>query len=381
MRHFDYAHTSPLDWENQLNYLSQGGVRKVVVPLFWGNHEALPGAPDFLSKSRLKIEKIFQLAKQLSVSLELQLGFFDTESSFPGWSKNLPHQSLVPNWSASQRLGAWEFVQVPSFQNQELKEAFLNFSKQALIIAELYQGEGGSVREVSFEGGLLFSESVFFDERQICTYFESRYQSVDKLNEIFQTSFNQFSSVGTERGFKTLLDKRPWLACWEFRAMREKICQSHFSEIQELIKQHGFGKKPVLPDAEFASSATFVCDDTPLEAAPFGETFLPLAPQGNLNDQVIQAFQVNEFIKLELQKQKSSLQLLSRWEPDKKASQVSVICTKYLSKSVAQKLVQAHEQGSQIHFVFEKPTWDENLCHLTWPSEGFFLGRGLGEFI
>lgn len=381
MRHFDYAHTSPVDWENQLNYLSQGGIYEVVVPLFWGNHETLPGAPDFSSRSRLKIEKLFHLAKQLSINLDVQLGFFDAERSFPVWSKNLPHQSLVPNWSASCRLGTWEFMRVPSFQNPDLKESFLNFSRQVLIIAELYQGEGGSVREVSLDGGLLFSEAVLFDESRICSHFETRYQSMDKLNKAFQTSFKHFNSVGTERGFKTLLDKRPWLASWEFKILREEICQGYVSEVQELIRQHGFGKKPRLPGADVTSNAIFLCDDTPLEVAPFGETFLPLAPQGHLNDQVIQAFQVNEFIKLELQKQKRSLQMMSRWEPDNKASQISVICTKYLSKSVAQKLVQAHERGSNIQFVFELPTWDENLCHLAWPSEGFYLGRGLSEFI
>lgn len=381
MRHFDYAHTSPLDWENQLNYLSQGGVLQVGVPVYWGNHETLPGAPDFLSKSRLNIEKLFRLAKDLSINLELQFGFFDSERSFPSWSKNLTHQTRVPHWSASEQLGVWEFVQVPSFQNPELKEAFLNFCRQALAITELYQGEGGSVREVSFEGGLLFSEAFVFDENSMCSYFESRYPSIDQLNKVFQTSFNQFGPVGTERGFKTLLEKRPWLASWEFKTLREKICQNHFSEVQKLIEQHGFGKNPILPEADFSSEPIFVCDDTPLEVAPLGGVFLPLTPQGNLNEQVLQAFQVNECIKLELQKQSKSLHMLSRWEPPNKVSQISVICTKYLSKTFAEKLIRAHSQGSPIQFVFEKPTWDEDLSHLSWPSEGFSQGRGLGEFI
>jgi len=382
LRHFDYAQFSTSDWENQILSLSEAGLYSLKVPLYWGHHEALQGNVDFQSKPRLKIEKLLALAQSLSVSLDFQVGFFDSERSFPAWSKGLPHQSLVPDWSASQQLGAWEFVRVPSFQNKELREAFLTFCKEALSILSLYRvSEGGTVKSVSFCEGLMVSEGVVFDEGLICSHFLSRYGRVENLNKAFQTNFNQFECVASLRGFRTLLEKRPWLACWEFKAIRNKLHRELLMQVEKQIEQFGLSLNKTENGANEESSEIYVFDDTPLEIDPLGGRFLPLAPQGQLNDQVLNAFQLNELLKLELHRKNILFQPMSHWNPKEKNTHAFIFCTKYLSTKAAEKITQARSFGTSIRFVFDKPAWDENHNSLLWPSEGFTHGGGLGEFI
>lgn len=381
MRNFDYAQINSHDWADHLSYLSDEGKETLTVPIYWSHHETLPGAPDFHSKSRLKLEKLLALAQSKKVSLELKVGFFDAHRSFPTWTRTLPHQALIPDWSLSQRVSDWRFTKVPSFQNNELKAAFFSFVREVLTLASLYREPEGTLKDVRFDFGVMGSEAVVFDSLLIQKHFESRYGSLEKMNHAFQTSFNQFDSLGKQIGFKTILDKRPWLACWEFKELRKKLYFSDFEKLQSLFQEFRFHFKDAKQSSAEVSQHQFVFDDTALEVAPQGEGFLPVAPQGELNQQILNGFQITELIKLELCRKGFSFSPLSQWLQPVKAARLVVVCTKYCSAEAKSKILEAHSCGSEIHFPFDKPSWDENLAHLSWPHERISQGGGLHEFI
>jgi len=381
LSHLDYAQISPSDWEEQLKHLSQGGTQKVLVPIYWGHHETLCGAPDFHSKSRLKLEKLFLLAQNLSVPIDLKIGFFDSERSFPVWAKALQYQTIVPQWSLSRLLGEWQFVQVPSLQNVELKEAFFNFVKEVLSIASLYRAPEGTIKSVNFTAGLICSEAVIFNSDLIRNHFESRYGSMVQFNKAFQSNFSHFEALATQRGFKTILEKRPWLTCWEFKALREKLYSDYFTKLKTILDQCNSSTKESDEIEAGLSEKHAVFDDVLLETSPLGKNFLHLAPQGELNSSVLQAFQINELIKLELGRRQMPFVPLSFWDAEERVSNLSVVCSKYLPAQIRGKILRAHSKGAKINFVFEKPSWDENLNHLDWPLERVVQGRGLSEFI
>lgn len=367
MAFFDYSNTPTGDWAPYLTELKQGSIEGVVVRVFWGDHESLKGVRDFHSKSRLKLEKLCSLAHSIQVPLHFRFGFTEDPRSFPTWTHTLTPQAFVPTQVEQELISPWEFLRVPSFRNEEVRKGFLGFLAEALSLLSLHRAPEGSAQTVSFDPGILLADSCPMDQSFIESELSQRYQSIERLNGLFQTSFNSFQSVSKPAGLKTLLSKRPWVACWDYKNLKSKAIQIWEDEIKAVFKENQFEWiSPGASDFELHLGNSIALDDTFLEALGGLKGFSPLIIQGEVDPNVLAAFRLAEMLRLEAAFQGQPIVGLSSWTPSSKSRVCVVVCSKFISRKSYSALCQFIEIGGRVVFPFAAPKWDENLDSLQW---------------
>lgn len=364
---FDYSNTPTGDWSAQLLELNRISPQGVYVRVFWGEHESLQGFRDFHTKSRLKIEKLCSLTQSLQIPLNIRFGFTEDLRSFPIWTRSLNPQASVPVQIEQEVINPWEFVRVPSFRNDFVRRGFIDFLSEALSLLALYQSPEGSIRSIVFDFGILNADSSPMDSSLIETELSQRYGSIERVNALFQTSFNSFQSLSKPTGLKTLLQKRPWIACWDYKFLKKKSFNIWEDEIKKVFQQN---KVPW--NCSFSSMGhdqeinCVVIEDTFLEADKESNLFSPLIIQGELDPNVLGAYRVAEMLKIEAAIQSGQIWGLSSWVPSENNRLCVVICSKFIPRkaySILQKFIEA---GGKVVFPFGTPKWDENMENLQW---------------
>lgn len=365
---FDYAHTPAAGWSDFLSQSKHLSPKGVLIQVHWGDHESVKGIRDFQNKTRLKLEKLFSLAHSLSVPLHLDFGFFDSNRSFPIWSRSLTPQAMIPSHRGEKGIEKWEYETLPSMRNAEVFEGFISFIREAASIIQLYRQPHGTICSTRFDFGLIRSDSYKLSEEMITEYFTQRFGSVEKLNSILHTSFRDFVSVASPRGLKTILMKRPWLASWEYKNLRRKSLAQWEDEIYHVFQserldcQMGKAKGPAGPLA----STGVIFDDTLLEVSPNQASCRPLVIQGELEPSALAAFRFAEMLKLEAESKNEAIGWLSQIELDRNIPHYSFVGSKFLARNDVEKFKSYVAQGGKIFFPLGLPSWDENLNPILW---------------
>lgn len=359
------------DWAPCLKELNRTAPCGVIVRIFWGDHETIQGVRDFHSKPRLKLEKVCSLAHSLQIPLHFRFGFNAENRSFPGWTRELSLQALVPLTTDDELIGQWEFLRVPSFRNEEVRKGFIDFMAEALSLLSLHRAPEGSLQSVSFDWGILRSDSCQMDPAFIERELTSRYGSIEKLNSLFQTNFNGFQSVSKVTGLKTILNKRPWLACWEYKTLKEKSFHFWEEEIKKIFEQSGFPWPASWGDIYSPSDVnSIVLDDTFLELSADQSGCNPLLVQGEMDSNALRVFRIAEMLKIEAVARGEKISWLSSWVPSEKSKVCVVVCSKFISQKAYSTLNGFIESGGKVYFPFGAPNWDENMESLQWKSTG-----------
>lgn len=367
MLFFDYSNLPTGDWAAHLQELNQKSSPGVVVRVFWGDHETLHGVRDFHSKSRLKLEKVCSLAHSLQIPLHIRFGFNEENRSFPSWTKELSPQALVPYRKEAELISQWEFLRVPSFRNEDVRKGFMGFLAEALSLLSLHQSPEGSIQSVSFDWGVLRSDSSQMDAMFIEKELSQRYGSIERFNALFQTNFNNFQSVSKPSGLKTMITKRPWIAFWEYRSLKAKTLRIWEDEIKALFGQN---KVPWVPLATSYTPAnktnSVVVDDTLLDLNDDQTGFNPVLVQGEVDPNTLRAFRIAELLKIEAASFGETLSWLNSWVPTSETKSCVVICSKFISRKAHTTLSSFIETGGKVFFPFGIPKWDENMESLQW---------------
>lgn len=367
MAFFDYSSLPFGDWASHLKELNRVSSRGVMIRVYWGDHESLRGVRDFHSKSRLKLERVCSLAHSLKIPLHFRFGFYDEKRSFPVWAQSLEPQAVVPQRSEDEVISAWEFIRVPSFRNKEVREAFANFLMEALSLLALHKAPEGSLESVGFDWGVLRSDSYQMEPAFIETELGKQFSSIDRFNSLFQTNFNSFQAVSKPMGLKTILNKRPWIACWHYKSLKEKSFQIWENEISSLFERVGipWSKNSVLEEPS-QDIHSLIMDDTLLDLSEDQVSFQPLLIQGQMDPVVLRAFRVAEMLKLEALSRGDRISWLGPWTPSSHTKACVVICSKFITRKSFSVLSHFIESGGKVTFPFGAPNWDEHMESIRW---------------
>ena len=371
MGNFEYHVVPVADWPAHLERFVSQPRKSFSIHIAWGEHEKIKGVRDFHSKPRLKIEKIFNLAQSLGLAIDITFGFNSDLNSFPEWVWALSGKSQIPFFQDSKP-SRWRLHQIPALKSVELREGFLAFFEEALSVIKLHSEPGGSVRSVTFDWGVFKWESPELDSRLISNRLMNRYKTPERLNLIFQTHFRDFESAATPMGFKTLFKKRPWLSCWDYKALRDEVLLQWEHPIQQKISEIGFKAPMSLPQSsEVSNSYATVVDDTFLNFPSSAHRVYPLLFQGELDPFLVRGFQLAEALQDKAKDNNEKIEPLSSWQPCASLKACSLFCQGFLPRKTFNQLQEFLARGGRTFFPLGLPKWDESMESLAWRPESF----------
>ncbi len=357
--HFDFALEFPQYWQSCLQKIKNEGFDCVASNIYWGLHESSPGIRDFSKSSKLKLEKFLQVASSVGLKVELVFGFTPSQYAFPEWVKNLNGQkALVPAREWDGISGPYFLTEIPSYEETAVKESFLSFCEEALSYLPLYLEPEGPIRGVFFDMGIYAHVQSIADNGSFSKGLEREYKLIDNLNQKYQTAFNSFANAGSKTGFKVLLNRRPWLASYDYKVARNISLKSFAKEIEKLSSQ--IPKKVILGRQKQVSAEVEVnYDGVFIDGA---ETFYPFIPESFALPQSVIGFKFLQNFQEQFRFWNfSSLPLWESQEISNIKTHV-LICGKYLSAISIQWIQQNLEQGKNMIFPFGLPQFDQTMA-------------------
>jgi hypothetical protein len=366
----DYSNLPSTEWASHLSQASKSSTGRADLPLYWGAHETIQGVLDFTQNSRLRLEKILTLAHSQKVSVRVHLGFNSDERSFPAWTKTLAPTAVIPVANGKDLFGEIETKISPSLLNEEVKKGFFLFLEEVFNILNLYAQPQGPIEAIYFNWGPLQQDSNLIDSKSLSRYLESRYESVSQLNALYQTCFRDFDSASSRMGIRTLFDKRPWIAAWDFKNGRSHfLCQIE-SEINKNLEARALASLTRFsgegPLEETTVKAPIFIEDTLIETLGEERSPFPLMVLGQLTPAAISAFRLAEMVRLGAARNGTKVDVLSRWEPSSGVGVATILASKFVSGKKADLLLDWVSKGGKLFFPFGLPQWDEKLNVVKW---------------
>jgi len=351
---FDYLDEAPSQWGECLAKIRQAGHACIELTVLWGAHEQTRGIRDFTKSSRLRLEKLFKEVQQKGLSLELTLGFPPHNETFPSWLMGEKRQALVPLSLKEGRPQGALLTWIPFLSEENFQEGFLGFLSDVFTFVDLYRFPQGPIKRVLFDFAVYEANVNHFEDADFGRALEERYLSIDRLNANYQTLFKNFQSVASKQGFKVLCDKRPWLAAYDYKWVRNRLL-SQFREciarlertqaVLDLVEMGGNGNT-----GTYAGGV--IADTTLVER--IGNAVLPLAIGGYVTSASIRACRLLEFL--------HHYAGITSPAPSVQA----VLCGRYLSRKDFDSLMETLKTGVELHFPFGLPQYDEHLSCYEW---------------
>lgn len=367
---FDYARTPAADWASSIKDFKTSNVSKVVIPIYWGDHETLQGVRDFHTKSRLKLEKVLSLAQAEGLPLEVRFCLSGQDRSFPDWMKGVAKKNRIQSIGPQLWFSPWEFCEVPDIQSEGVQESFFGFVEEALSILALYCDLQSVVTAIRFELGGVSQQLSDPDGSKFQRHLETRYSNIQKLNQTFLTNFKDFSGATKPIGIKTLLNKRPWLLVWEYQTMKKRFVADWNQQLQSLLAKHQIQisienkHNEVIPTVETVS----VIDDTFLELDGLNQGFGPVLISGELEPAVISYFRETDLAFSKARAQSQRVEWLRQWDHSLPKQHYLFWAHQFFPRSAYQKITQLVLAGSKVSFAGTIPKWDENMEFLDWKN-------------
>lgn len=367
---FDYARTPAADWASAIKGFKNNNTQKVVLPIYWGDHETLQGVRDFHTKSRLKLEKVLSLAQAEGLPLEIRFCLSGQERSFPSWMKGVTKRNRVQSFGPQFWFGPWEFCEVPELQSGIIQQAFLDFVDEALGILALYCDLQSVVTDIRFDLGVVSQQLSDPEGSKFQRHLETRYSTIQKLNQRFLTNFKDFSGATKPIGLKTLLNKRPWLLVWEYQTMKKQSAGAWNRQLQALLEKHQIQtsteNKP--PEASQVVETVSVIDDTFLEVDTLSQCFGPQRISGELEPIVVAHFREADVAYWKARAQNHPVEWLSQWRPSGSHQQYLFWTHQFFPRNSFNQMARLVSEGGKIRFAGTPPKWDEDMEFLDWKN-------------
>jgi len=355
---FEYAEEPPALWPELLKRVHASGHSRVRCRIPWSAHETVRGMRDFSKSSRLRLERFLSLAHTEGLQVEVELGFGKKKDAFPTWVWDLARLGKVPRGIWDEECSPFESVASPTLFVDEVREAFAEFVEDALSLLDLYRAPEGPIQSIELNPGPLMLEQSPVGWGNVEETFAKRFQSVEKVNELFQTSFRSFGAACTPNGLKTLWERRPWLAAWQFKDARKLIWEQRTSSLPTLVRSESL---------EAPGSIQYLLESTLIETDDEGR-FFPFQPLGLSSDLSQQWFKLADYLSSR-ESEVLSLSCADRSRP------AVVFCGRYLSQADRDRLPRDHK----IFFPVQTPQYDENMTSLprgaNWISRPVEMGN------
>lgn len=355
---FDFALEFPQNWQECLQKLKKDGFNAISSHVYWGLHESAPGIRDFSKSSKLKVEKFLQVAATVGLKVDLVFGFMPSRYTFPEWVKSLScANAIVPAMVWDGISGPYFLNEVPSLETPEIASSFLSFVEEAMTFLPLYQEPEGTLRKVYFDAGIYQYNQSIADDGSFSRWLEEQYGTISVLNSKYQTAFNNFSNAGSKTGFRVMLDKRPWLAAFDYKSARN----AHLSNFNQKVKALSQEVEIQIKDLEENSNPTkwgVAFDSVFVEGK---EALFPFSPEALVLPQSVMGFRFLQSIKETFfDWDFSPLPIWKSTETHSSQNQV-VINGKYLSTSGLAWIRSSLKSGAQLFFPFGLPQFDEQM--------------------
>ncbi len=389
---FQYWQDSAANWPERLSALKTSGVDEIHTFIPWGLHESVQGIRDFSKASRLRLEKFLSLAHHIGLTVRATVGFPAMRESFPSWSLSLGDAStLVPDaiWG---RGGDVSVSRLPSIHDEQFFSPFLEYLSDVFALLSLYRFPEGPVVGVVMDWGVYEADLGLTALPAYPIYLQQRYPQTGLINLRYHCTFRDFATATSSQGTRVLLDKRPWLAAYDYKYCRERMLEERAQGVlalrtaEPLVDLIDFGTEPsVLPETQ--SDWAIVVDPVLLEGEVSKKAFL-FAPLGLTNPQAVGVFRLWEYLKR--QSTQSEVPLLGlRSDQPAPSKIVNVVAGRFLNQAGTATLKSWANAGATLYFPFGLPQYDENLSTIEWrqgmsrvharPANGKYTRVALGE--
>lgn len=344
-----YATLSPKQWPQTVNELArrvdEGNARALSVA--WGDHETLPGVVDFVRSPRLRLEHFLELAAEAGLKLDVTVGIPARRDALPPSSYRASEWTLLPSATFDEDVLGFEAFPAP-LHHPETIEALAQFVESAKAILDLYREPTGSVVSVSLDLSMFEADAGLGGAPALEVALAKRYGDIARLNGAYRSTFRDFESASSERGIKTLIERRGWLAAFDY-----------FTANRALFALVAGAADLPLARETVGASAVFL-DPIPVWRCRKGATWVPFAPFGVATADTVTTVRLYEGFR--------ELVGSVSWLPVEEGPQGSaqarfaVVCGTFLARRSAEWVRERAREGSEVLLAGGVlPKFDENL--------------------
>lgn len=380
----NFSDEFPTEWQHRLQTLKASGANALRLNIFWGAHEPVRGMRDFAKASRLRLERLLRLAVEERLEVEVVVGFPAGKETLPLWSQ----EGFKPTWVPASvwKADAFGFglAQVPSLSDEAFRVSFLQFVDELFAILALYLAPEGTLRKILVDFGIYEFDLTAMESPHFLKAVQERHGSINSLNQTYHTAFKDLTSVGTRQGFRTLMDKRSWLAAHDYKLGRDATLWHLYECVKQLpscalLTSVMERRSHASLSAKVDSAWGILIEDTLIENLPDGRT-LPLSPGGHHNETAVQARRLLEYLREHCDENRVGFWNLNGSLEG--ASRFALISGKFLPSAVFGRLTEKIRGGASIFFPLGLPQYEENLRSLAWPTAGkTMLQRGDRQYL
>ncbi len=368
----DYASEPVTQWPSLISEAKRRGSDTLTTHIFWGVHETAPRIRDFSRASNKSLEKFLRLAVDQGMGIEAKFGFSAHEKTFPSWIYGLKKSALVPYSLSKVGQEDFGFVPLPSFSEPGFQESYLDFLAEAFALLGLYRDSGRGLQKIQLDFGLYETDVTLLVRRRLPTLLQSRYTDVSAFNKVYETSFRDFSPLESEKSIQLLLDRRPWMACFDYRWCRAQILLEFWKKAWTLADELGLSDilssslSELSPVAPTSAAWGIACDSVYLDSVS-GESF-PFCPEGIAHPSALLTYRVWESMRASAMEANLPAQLLPLWDGEARLSPTlsAVFCGKYLTRAAFSVLKRHLQEGKDLFFPFGAAQFDEKLDCVDW---------------
>ncbi len=259
----DYWSYDPSLWDTLLERLSRIGINTLGVTVPWTVHESGPGQYDFGGTDpRKDFNAFIMLAREKQLNVLLRLGPLLPTVSGCGIPNRLLFDQRVAARTARDTVAVehtpqGQFPQPSIHSATLLQELAVWFDQLAPRLTPLMYRDGGPVVAVMIESALSFFGSLDFPyaadyHPDTLALYRSRlaeqYGSIDSLNRVYGTSYQDFALVEPPREFlaRRLDNLPPYLEWVSFRRWAE---HHSLDRIEQMLAERGIAGVPVIRKA------------------------------------------------------------------------------------------------------------------------------------
>ncbi len=368
---FHYWEDTSASWPGRLAGLKQEGVDEIHTFIPWGLHETVQGIRDFSKSPKLRLEKFLSLAHEAGLTVRATLGFPARREALPHWSMNLgQNSSLVA--AAVWKAGADDLsvTRLPCLHDEHFFGPFLEFVSDVFSLLSLYRFPEGPLVGVTVDWGVYAQDLAASTVPIFASFLQERYPQAGLINIRYHCTFRDFATAASAQGTRVLLEKRPWLAAYDYKFCRERMLEERAQGV--LALQSG---EPLVDLLSFASGVSHaappsdaawavVMDPVLLEGDVQGQASL-FAPLGHVNVQATNAFRLWEYLRAH--SEKSAVPLLPLLQDAQSpAPTITAIAGRFLAQALVRTVRNWIDEGTTVYFPFGLPQYDENLATIDW---------------
>lgn len=357
-RVFAYWEHTPHRWREIFARWRSVGVQIVQLPIYWGVHETLRGNPDFLAP-RLKIERIFDVAREEGMTLHLTLGCshfesFPGEAQFPVWVWEDVRRSVVPLSLWRGRDFGLFVTDAPYLWSDAVITGFSEFLRAAVDLISPHIADSGAIGEVQLSLLPWERDLAFHHSERFQAGWGHRFPTVGVVNQLFGTGFGVGTALHAPNVLKTLSERRAWVTSCHYQLVREATLQP----LRDIFQRCLVGGQPTTQAVLWDGSLAF------FDSVDAGASVFPFHPAALLSPAATESQALVQ--KAVAAARAAGVPLLSTLSPvfrneSEQLTEVTVVCGKYLDRTSANRLKAIQSRGGKVAFLHETPVYDEWL--------------------